>query len=237
MEKYAEFQAMVQKDARDIATQVYNELGTKFGVAKVPLHAHNGVDSPKLPPSSSTAFIPIDINTLGVVFQIANSLGQGVNYEGITPGVVPIPVIYGGGLISFGDSTTQFDVTNPAGTTFRYTYDGVGKNPLINSHSFTVGNDVVITGTNLNVNNRGTFAITGSGEDYFEVTNAAGVVESNKTIGSGSIETDSMFEGGESQNGTILAYHDTGTLATQLWVKIDSFWFGVTLPLSAPAVL
>lgn len=52
LEKYAEIQAMVQKEARDVATQVYKELGTRTGVAVVPLHIHNGVDTPKIPQSS-----------------------------------------------------------------------------------------------------------------------------------------------------------------------------------------
>jgi hypothetical protein len=85
-----------------------------------------------------------------------------------------------------GDSTTQFDVSNPAGTTFRYEYDGTGTNPNIYV-DFIVGSTIIITATNMAAGNEGTFIITGNGINYFEVTNAAGVVESNKTIGSGSI--------------------------------------------------
>ncbi len=49
LQKYAEIQPLVQKDANDIAVKVYNELGTEFGVAKVPYHEHNGIDSPNIP--------------------------------------------------------------------------------------------------------------------------------------------------------------------------------------------
>ena len=86
-----------------------------------------------------------------------------------------------------GTTTTRFDVTNPSGTTFRYTYDGTGTDPGITALSFPIGSTVVITGTNLAAGNRGTFTITGSGANYFEVTNAAGVAEVDKTIASGSI--------------------------------------------------
>jgi len=86
-----------------------------------------------------------------------------------------------------GSSTTQFDITNPAGTTFRYTYDGTGTDPVINATTFPIGSSVVVSAQNFNVANNGTFTITGSGANYFEVTNAIGVVESNKTIGTGYI--------------------------------------------------
>lgn len=88
---------------------------------------------------------------------------------------------------TIGASSTQFDVTNPAGTTYKYTYDGTGTDPGITAARFVIGQTVVITGTNLAAGNRGTFTITGSGANYFEVTNAAGVAEVDKTIGSGSI--------------------------------------------------
>lgn len=90
-------------------------------------------------------------------------------------------------LTTFGDSTTQFDITNPAGTTFRYTYDGTGTDPVINATTFPIGNAVSITAQNFATANKGTFVITGSGANYFEVTNAAGVAENNKTIGTGAI--------------------------------------------------
>lgn len=45
LETYEEIQALVQKDARDVAIKVYNEKATQYGVPKVPYHVHNGVDS------------------------------------------------------------------------------------------------------------------------------------------------------------------------------------------------
>jgi len=88
---------------------------------------------------------------------------------------------------TIGSSTTQFDITNPAGTTFRYTYDGTGTDPSITSTSVPIGSYILIGAQNFNSANNGIFIVTGSGANYFEVTNASGVVESNKTIGTGYI--------------------------------------------------
>lgn len=86
-----------------------------------------------------------------------------------------------------GDSTTRFDITNPSGTTFRYTFDGTGTSPAITASTFAIGMKVYINAQNFSAGNKGVFTITGSGTNYFEVTNASGVVESDKTIGTGFI--------------------------------------------------
>lgn len=44
-EFFTKIQGMVDRRAREIATEVYNELGTKYDVAQVPAHSHNGIDS------------------------------------------------------------------------------------------------------------------------------------------------------------------------------------------------
>ena len=92
-----------------------------------------------------------------------------------------------GNSIAFGGASTQFDITNPSGTTFRYTFDGTGTDPLITANRPEVGDSMVINGQNFNAANNGTFVVTASGANYFEVTNASGVVESNKTLGTGSL--------------------------------------------------
>jgi hypothetical protein len=70
------------------------------------------------------------------------------------------------------------DITNPSGNTFRYTISGQG----ISSSNPSVGDTVKINVASFNSNNNGTFTVTGSGTNYFEVTNANGVVESNKSL-------------------------------------------------------
>lgn len=113
-------------------------------------------------------------------------------------------------LATIGDATTQFDITNPSGTTFRYTFDGTGTDPAITSASVPVGTYILLGAQNFNSANNGLFVITGSGTNYFEVTNASGVAEANKTIGTGFIY--SNFKNVLIINGT--AYGYTGGLAT-----------------------
>lgn len=88
---------------------------------------------------------------------------------------------------ALGGSTTQFDITNTAGTTFRYTYDGTGTNPNITAALLPIGMTVYIAAQNFNAANNGVFTVTGSAANYFEITNAAGVAENNVTIGTGFI--------------------------------------------------
>ncbi len=87
---------------------------------------------------------------------------------------------------SFGASTTRFDITNTAGSTYRYTYDGTGTDPLVTTN-IAVGTVVVLAAQNFTAANNGTFTVTAVSTNYFEVTNASGVAEVDKTIGTGSI--------------------------------------------------
>lgn len=92
-----------------------------------------------------------------------------------------------------GDTTSQYDITNPAGTTFRYTYDGTGTDPGISAATFPVGIRVLIAAvsdaSSINPANSGNFVVTGSGTNYFEVTNAGGSVLSNRVAYGGYIKT------------------------------------------------
>lgn len=90
-------------------------------------------------------------------------------------------------LATIGSTTTQFDISNPSGTTFRYTYDSTGTDPVISAATVPIGSYILLGAQNFAAANNGLFVVTGQGTNYFEVTNAAGVVESNKTIGSGYI--------------------------------------------------
>jgi hypothetical protein len=97
-----------------------------------------------------------------------------------------LPVVRVYGQLS-GDSTSQFDITNPAGTTFRYTWDGAGTNPNISAVTAAVGYKVNVFLPGSAVNS-GSFTITGSGANYFEVTNASGAVAPNELIGTGYLQ-------------------------------------------------
>lgn len=100
--------------------------------------------------------------------------------------------------VSLGSSTTRFDITNPAGTTWRYTYDGTGTDPLLSTY-ITVGDIIDIQAQNFAANNKesGTVtAVSGTGTgSYFEITSAAGTVESDKTIGTGYINSYGTIRG------------------------------------------
>jgi len=79
------------------------------------------------------------------------------------------------------DSTTQFDVTNPAGNTWRYTWNGVGTSPnFVSSATVAVGDIVNIDITsNFSPDNTGVYQISAVTNTYFEITQFYGVVENN----------------------------------------------------------
>lgn len=131
-----------------------------------------------------------------------------------------------------GGSTTQFDITNTSGTTFRYTWDDTGTDPEIGTY-VEVGNQVRFAAQNFDDDNNGTFTVTGVGAKYIEVTNADGVAETNKTIGTGSIIvlTDFVFsvspDGGAYQTIDTVIMNDitTGENETKLSSKIRGRYF------------
>lgn len=92
---------------------------------------------------------------------------------------------------NYGASSTRFDISNPVGTTFRYTYDGTGTDPKINATTIPVGSEIYVFSANMNSANttsasRPVFIVTGSGTNFFEINNTTpGVVENDKTLGSG----------------------------------------------------
>jgi hypothetical protein len=129
LEQYQELQAFVRKDAEEAARKVYAEMSTKFGVASVPLHRHNGADSPilgnssirnfsPLPAVAGTATVPLTDASSGVASpsalgaQIINNPAQSTNVaanvDKNAPNiyVMPIPIIYGFG--NPGDANYDF---------------------------------------------------------------------------------------------------------------------------------
>ncbi len=115
-------------------------------------------------------------------------------------------------VTTIGSGTSQFDISNTAGNTYRYTWDGVGTDPAITSTTVPVGTYILIGGQNFNTANNGLFVVTGSGTSYFEVTNASGVPETDKTLGSGYIYT--KYKKILTINGTAYAYTGGETTST-----------------------
>lgn len=97
----------------------------------------------------------------------------------------PITNTYTTASSTIGSSTTRFDITNTSGTTYRYTFDGTGTDPSISLANNPIGSLINFQAQNFNANNNGVFVVTGAGTNYVEVTNASGVAENDKTIGTG----------------------------------------------------
>lgn len=110
--------------------------------------------------------------------------------DGVTAAIAattnPIHRVYGAS--NLGDTTSQFDITNPSGTTARYTYDGTGTNPGITASTVPTGATVIIVSDSMTLANTGKFTVTNSGSNFFEVTNAAVVAETNKTLALGFLQ-------------------------------------------------
>lgn len=92
---------------------------------------------------------------------------------------------------SRGDNTTRFDITLVSGTTYRYTWDGTGTDPSISAATMPVGSVVDCQGSNFAAGNKGLFVVTASATNSFDVTNASGVAENDKTLGTGTLVTGS----------------------------------------------
>jgi len=60
-----------QRKAKEEAAKVYNNLGTKYGVAQVPTHSHNGIDSTQLTEDVITL-----TNKLNTQLQLSNATGS-----------------------------------------------------------------------------------------------------------------------------------------------------------------
>jgi len=114
-------------------------------------------------------------------------------YQRTSPGGTSWTSIKTFAAVAIGDATTQFDITNPTGTTFRYTWDTTGTDPDVDGNVH-VGKSIIINAQNFNAANNLTATVTAVAATYFEITNASGVAENNKTIGTGSITIPSTGE-------------------------------------------
>lgn len=77
--RYADMQAFVQKEIQTQFETLYKQYATKYGVASVPLHRHNGADSPTLSPSSIDSYLPLPGTSGGVASPDVLTDGQVVN--------------------------------------------------------------------------------------------------------------------------------------------------------------
>lgn len=81
LEQYAEIQGLVRKEIETMFPQLYSQQATKYGVAKVPLHVHNGFDAPQIKQSniiqSQAASGSITMSTNGQRYEIGLNIKPG----------------------------------------------------------------------------------------------------------------------------------------------------------------
>jgi hypothetical protein len=157
--------------------------GSNLGTKDIPIKVVGFGDACVAYDSVDLLLIPSSMNGMNLVDLVAS---------------VALPGITGSMMIALmrarptmiGDATSQFDITDQGGNTFRYTWDGTGTDPGIDNTLASIQADdaAAINAQNFNAANNGNFVISAVGTNYFEVTNASGVAESNKTIGTGHIQ-------------------------------------------------
>lgn len=135
---YIKIQTLVQNEARKIATEVYNELGTQYDVAEVPAHSHNGVDSNQL---AYKNIIQGDKYTTGLIEDTSETITIGgifnptrILFQGFAANNAGVNLIMGGALAS---GATAGTLTTPWG------YSTTDMNAI-----FSNGNSRIVTFTN-----------------------------------------------------------------------------------------
>lgn len=70
----------VRQIAQEVAEQVYQTYGSRWGVNQTPAHYHTPADSNTIPPTSVDGFVPLPASTGGVVN--ASTLGNQIVTQG-----------------------------------------------------------------------------------------------------------------------------------------------------------
>jgi len=167
----------------EIATAAQINAGTATGetgaaIATTPDQLALSIYGTRLPSSDEKAAL-----AGGSAFGTPSSSNKFITQDYLSSASsLPVVRTYTTAATKLGGATTRFDITNISGSTYRYTYDGTGTNPNITSITVPVGAFVTILSISISSGNQGTFTVTGSGTNYFEVTNASGVAENDKTI-------------------------------------------------------
>lgn len=128
LQQYADMQPFVQKDIQTMFESLYEQMASKYGVASVPLHRHNGADSPKIGDQSVTNFVTLPSVENGVLSvtnlgtQVVNSLALNPSgNQSQAPATVfdmPVPVIYASSGVGPGSSFNLGDA--PQGTVIMF---------------------------------------------------------------------------------------------------------------------
>lgn len=214
---------IIQQEAKKAAQNVYATEGTRYGVADVPTHTHNNIDTGSVPASSVTGFVPLPAqlgdmlspDTLGsqVVVQgnTTKSYGNNTAVGQATFPIYPVPIIYGGGSSTAYTLTgtpaagaTSATLTAPyAGTTG--TYATAFSSTEIKNVNFTNGSANISWSSGLELPGGGT-----------------GI----------SLNGASVFQGGDAPLGTMVIFSAELSLTPQLWIRVDqgavaAKWWGI----------
>lgn len=202
LEKYADLQPLIDQRARQIAQEEIAKYAQKqkFNVAKVPLHYHNGTDSPNIPSSSvvpgSRGLANITMATDGRTYRIGlNFKGSSVKFTGVA--VAGGPINKRAHCVGFAELG--------AGT-FMFVDDGDGNSvsPERNTRPFIQGS------SSITINSSGmtpTFAAIASEENIIYVVDAGGGQAAVGTIvgyGTGYIDIQVQLASGWSIQGTFV---------------------------------
>jgi hypothetical protein len=123
--------------------------------------------------------------------EVVEVVYDGTNFQLISrPNQLKVPTVQVFNAIattSFGDLTTELDITG-GGSSWTYTWNGVGTDPGITALTIPTGSWLRIRMAGIGNENNGVFSVTASGNNFFTVTNADGNADSG-TIGlAGSLE-------------------------------------------------
>lgn len=150
-------QSLIDNRAKEIATKVYNDLGTKYNVAQVPTHTHNGIDSVKINEENlvnGVRYISLldlfwengDPDPVSLTFQIKNVINPTfISFKGIAAnnsGGNPVSKrAMVNGEVAFGTC---------------YTFDGIFPDVTVESNklSFVQGSNYIFTDTTSLANTR-----------------------------------------------------------------------------------
>ena len=117
---------LTEQQVRDIATEVFQTLSaqSQFNVASIPSHIHNQTDSPRIPPTSVTNFVPMSgfkTGTLGNTSGVISPDNIGVSTPPYSI-IYPTPIIHGYGV---GDFSQFNGGTAPVGTLIGFMTDAL----------------------------------------------------------------------------------------------------------------
>lgn len=201
---------------QELASQ---QRDAQYGVSRVPVHTHNGLDSPAISAHDVTGFQTLPGTGQGVV---STSLLNGQNYLGppTTTTLNPSRVVQYPLLVIYGSGTTSSDnltATPSAGATSATLTGAWGGSTGLRGVQF--GSDEV---RNVQFSN-GSTSITWS--PPLEI----GAVSS--TI---SIIANARFKGGDAPDGTMVLFRNDDDGVLQFWVRsqggvIPDAWAGVEL--------